>query len=330
MDKKNALLTVLATIILGFTVYLADVSRVLSAIKSANKYYLFLSLLLGILILFLRSKVWHSFFEKLNLGISQSRSFKLFSTGEFLNNVTPFGQAGGQPLMAYIISDNSDSKYEESLATVVSADFMTGFPLLTFGLLSAIYFSLNGLESETVSQVAIFSVVAITFTSGLVYTLWFKAGKIEAVILRVFERIIPWDPWIQKIDNALDNIQETFETFGDDPRGLVKPGIYAHISFITDISVLYIVLLSLGVSVNPLYLFLAFPIANLSKSAPTSGGSGVYELTLASILSVTLGIEFAVAVASALLYRLTTYWVAIVVGYFFFSKLNHSSLEEKI
>lgn len=330
MDIRQISATFLATLVLLFTVYFADISKVLSSIQSANKYYLAIIFPVGFLILFLRSKVWHSFFQKLELGISQGRSFKLFSAGEFLNNVTPLGQVGGQPFMAYIISDNSGSEYEKSLATVISADFMTGFPLLIFGFLSAIYLVFNGIQSQTVIQVAVFSVFAISVTTGIVYALWFRSGTIESIILRICERVIPWKKLVKRIESVLENFQETFDTFGDDPKGLVKPSIYAHLSFFADVMVLYLVLLSIGVSVSPLYLFLVFPIANLSKSAPTSGGSGVYELALASILSVIIGIPFSDAVAAALVYRIPTYWLAIFIGYFFFSKMNYSSAEGKI
>lgn len=322
MDRKYLFWTAVATVILLGTLYLADFQKVLSAISNADKIYLGVSMLIGVSVLFFRSRVWHSFFQNLELDITSKESFMLFSAGEFLNNITPLGQAGGQPFMAYIIKNNTEASYERSLATVISADFMTGFPLLAFGLISAVYFLFNGSHSSIITQVGIFTIFVLIIGGGFVYTLWFKAGKIEAMILKIAERILPREKWAKKIEKMLEKVESTFHTIGKEPRKLVKPSLYANISFFADVLVLYVALISLGVVINPLYLFLAFPIANISKSAPTSGGSGVYELVLASVLVALLGIDFSTAVASAFIYRFSTYWVAIFIGYFSMSKLN--------
>jgi len=301
-------------LILGLTVYFADFSKVLKALAQAERTYVYMTLFLGVMVLLFRSRVWFEFFRKLELEISSLKSFNLFSAGEFLNNVTTLGQAGGQPFMAYVISNNVDLEYEKSLATVISADFMTAMPLLSFGTLSTIFLFFNGASRQLVARAGFASVTAISIASFLVYFLWFKNGYIESKILRLSERVIRKDYLITKLEAKLNRVEETFETIGQNVTDLKLAAFYAHFSFALDVLVLYLALTSLGASINPLYLFIIFPIANLSKSFPTSGGSGAYELVLASMLSAILGLEFSSAVGAALMYRIATYWQAILIG----------------
>jgi uncharacterized protein (TIRG00374 family) len=314
--SKNKFWTLVATVVLLFTVYIADVRQVVAAVRSARPVYIAGTVVLGVFILFLRSRVWYVFFKNLGAVISSVKSFRLFSAGEFLNNVTPLGQAGGQPFMAYVVSDNTRMNYEEALATVISADFMTAFPLLSLGMVAGGYFLFVGVESQIVAHTVVFSLMAIVGGTVLVYMLWFKAGTVESVIQRVLGKVLWRQRWEEILAEKLDNVEKTFEAIGAEPRKLVAASVYAHLAFFVDMVVLYIVLRSLGYTPGLFYLFLAFPVANLSKSAPTAGGSGVYELALASILTVILSIDFSAAVAAAFLYRFSTYWVAIVVGYF--------------
>lgn len=48
----------------------------------------------------------------------------------FANYTTPFGQAGGEPFIAYVLSADTEASYEESLASVSTADLMHLLPFL--------------------------------------------------------------------------------------------------------------------------------------------------------------------------------------------------------
>ncbi len=328
VKRKDLLGIVAATIVFIVVLYLADIEKVLSALFSADRAIFVVCIITGSLVLIIRSQVWAAIFEGLDMDISSFDSFLMFSGGEFLNNVTPLGQAGGQPFMAYVISDNSDMEYEESLAMVLSADIMTGFPLLSFGLISGGYLIYTGIAYQYAGRIAVSSAVIILLGSVIVYLLWFRSGTIEDRIFWLCERVIPSERLIEKIESWLENIEQTFEKIGDEPRELIPPVIYAHMAFLFNIVTMFLAFYSIGVYVNPLYLFLVFPIANLSKSAPTSGGSGVYEVVLASIISLILGTAFATALAAAFIYRISTYWLAILIGYISISKLNYSGLTD--
>src|SRR5699024_7986691 len=63
----------------------------------------------------------------------------VYTATMFANNVTPFGQAGGEPISAYFISNATDTEYETGLAAIASVDaihFVPSISLAAIGLAS--------------------------------------------------------------------------------------------------------------------------------------------------------------------------------------------------
>ena len=144
-----------ATGIFVFLIQMADPAKILSAFRDANLFYVFLSVLSGFGVLLAWTLNWRNFFQVSDISCSFPRTFQLFSAGQFLNSVTPLGQFGGQPFMAYLISKHSDTSYEKSLATVMSADVLAIIPLSTFVILGYSYITITGTVSGELTRMSI-------------------------------------------------------------------------------------------------------------------------------------------------------------------------------
>ena len=319
--KKIIWFLVATGIIVGL-IYFANVKEFIEALQSASIPLLIPALASGMAVFLVFGYTWHRFLTKVDIEVSYFDSLKLFMAGQFMNSITPLGQFGGEPFMAYIIRKNTDTSYEKAFSTVFSADIVNGIPVLTFVLGGSFYLMLFSSINDVILQ-TVYAGVGLTFLGGLiVYLLWFKAGVIENYILgilRFFSNLTGMgDSLVSGAEERLNKVQESFETIGENPRHLFETAVIAHLSFVLQVICLYFIMLSLNqtVEITPLYFIIA--IAGLANFAPTPGGSGAYEATMTGILIFFLGVDKEIAAAIAILFRLTTYWPGLIIGYLSF------------
>ena len=55
-----------------------------------------------------------------------------------VNNLTPSGRGGGEPVRAYILSKNSEYHFKDTFATVVADRAMDTFPFLLLAIVTII------------------------------------------------------------------------------------------------------------------------------------------------------------------------------------------------
>ncbi|MFB6245686.1 MAG: YbhN family protein [Candidatus Nanohaloarchaea archaeon] len=308
-----------STLIIGGMIYLADVSKFLEAIQRAELLYLALALLLGLSVFPIWAYVWYSFFDTMNLQIPYVRSLKVFMAGSFMNAVTPLGQFGGEPVMAYLISRNTESSYEKAFSTVLSADIVNAVPIFTFVIGGAFYLLAFGSMNQVVVQTLYIALLTTVVGGAAVYLLWFEAQKIETLVVGVMRAVSGalgrGEKYVESAEERLEEVQRSFRTVGENPRHLMKVAAVSHLGHLSQILCLFFVLLSFGHSPDftPLYFIIA--LSGLANFSPTPGGSGTFEAAMASLISVFLPVSFATGLSVAIVFRLTTYWPGILLGY---------------
>ncbi|MFC6726593.1 flippase-like domain-containing protein, partial [Halobium palmae] len=77
----------------------------------------------------------------LGVDLPPHKAFLVFAGAMFSNNVTPFGQAGGEPVTALLISRVADAEYERGLAAIASVDTLNFVPSITLALAGVTYFA---------------------------------------------------------------------------------------------------------------------------------------------------------------------------------------------
>ena len=307
------------TLIMAGLIYFTGVERFLQALKTARLTYILYALVLGLSFYGILSYVWYSFFRQLSIEGSFHQVFRLFMSGQFLNFITPVGQFGGEPLMAYIISDNTDSSYEKALSTVISADIINAIPALTFLLGSFIYLFLIGDFTSFLWKMLFVSVILGSAVSAVIYLLWFDAGRIESFILGLIEKLVEavgkGESILESAEERLSRVEDAFQEVGESRRHLVEVLLIAHLGFTMQAGVLYFVLLSLGVESNLLVLFPILVFSVIGTYSPTPGGSGTTEAVMATFISMFVSVDLSLAVVASILFRLTTYWPGLILGY---------------
>lgn len=320
-----------ATLIVAVLAYVADLDKFLSALQSADLRFFAVALVFGVSIFTVWSFVWYSFFTRMEIDASFYKTYRMFMSGQFLNFITPVGQFGGEPLMAYIISRNTESSYEKAFSTVLSADIINAIPAFTFILGGAVYLVFFGSLNQMIVQTIYLAILTVIVGGITVYALWFKAGAIESFVLWMLENITSLigrgEHLVEKAEERLDKVQDAFETVGENPRHLLKVAIVGHAGFLLQIGSLYFVLLSLGIYSDFVPLYFVIVLSALGNYSPTPGGSGTMEGLIAGLLTVFVGISFSTALVAAILFRMTIYWPGLLIGYLSLTSIEKGAIE---
>lgn len=324
-----------AILFLGL-LYIADVNKFIDALESANLYLLIPALILGLSTYVIWGITWHMFFNQMEIKSGFVKTLEMFMAGNFLNSVTPLGQFGGEPFMAYIVSKNTDSSYERSLSCVVSADIVNAVPFVTFLAGGVAYLFFFSSVNNLIMQATYVSIVLGTLGGIIVYLLWFDEELLEKYIFMALDYLEKYTSFGSKLTKIakgkITAAKSAFLEAGKNPELLLKAMLITHLTFITQIASLYFILLSLGLEPMIPAIYFTLMLAGLATFSPTPGGSGTFEAAFAGMFLLFYSVNFATALTTAILFRLMTYWPALLIGYLAFIKLStpdRSELDSK-
>jgi uncharacterized protein (TIRG00374 family) len=248
----------------------------------------------------------------------------VFSAAVFSNNVTPFGQAGGEPVSALLISEAADTEYETGLAAIASVDTLHFVPSIGFAI-GAFTFAAAGavrLGRNLLFAAGAVGALAIALPVGA-FLGWRYRYELEAVVIRALTpvvrtigRIVPrWrPPSPADIEERIEGFFTSIDRVASDRQALLTATGFSALGWLALGAALWLSLYSLGYTVPFSAVMLAIPVSMVAGIMPLPGGSGAIEWVMAVLLVPTSGVPFAVATSAVLLYRGATYWLPILVG----------------
>ncbi|AOV94700.1 hypothetical protein AQV86_02125 [Nanohaloarchaea archaeon SG9] len=311
----------ITTVIFAGLIYFADVGDFVEAIRSIDPFYMFLAFISGMSFFLVFGYIYHSFFQQLGFNSSRMNSLKLFMAGNFMNSITPLGQLGGEPFMAYVVSSNTEATYEKSLSTVMSADIINAIPFVTYASAGIVYIILFSTITEAI-KTGIYAVILLNILLvTTAYLAWFKTDKVEAKIHEALDYVGDKIKYTEKVVPPLkERITETrkaFQKAGEDRRHLLKVTLVTHIAPVVQLLSLYFILVGLGLNPHFVGIYFTVVLAAIAMFSPTPGGSGTFEAAFSGLLLAFFPetITAATAVAASVLFRLTTYWPGLLLGY---------------
>lgn len=332
MNFKRIGWIAVSTGIIAAMVYFADLSSVLSHLGSADKSILVAAIGVGLLTIPVWTNSWYNLINRVGGEVNFYQALRLFTAGNFLNAVTPLGQFGGEPLMAYVIKKNTDLEYEDAISAVISADIINAIPILTFVAGGSVFMLFSGSINSLIVEISYIALIVTVIGGSLAYLLWFRSGFIESRIVSALRKVTGvvgrGESYVDGVEERMEGLQEAFRTVGEEPVDLLKISIIAHLFFVFQVFSLYLVMRSVGVETTFAPLYFVLPVASLANFSPTPGGSGTYEAVMATVLTTFLGVGGSVAVTIAILYRFTTFWPSLVIGYASFATLSHFDGDE--
>jgi len=299
--------------------YVADTDTFLGALGRVNGSTFGVAVAVGLSSLFVWAWVWHRFFGQLGITATASKTVRLFFSGHFLNSITPLGQFGGEPVMAYIIADTTDTEYEGALAAVVSSDMVNAVPFFTFTIGGVAYLSLFGSLHGFLFDVGWVALLILLIGGGLAYLLWSPDGTLGRAVLGLLsaiERRVSWgETVLHSLQDGVRRTEALFERAGRDSSFLLTTILGSHLAIVAQIVSLYIVFLAMGLDPTFVPLYFIVNLSTIATLSPTPGGSGTYEAAFSWLMTLFYSVDLATALTAAVLFRLTTYWPGLVVGF---------------
>lgn len=327
MDRDQIRATVLGFLgtlgVLGLLVWQLDLGKLLGELSRAEP----LSLAAVVVLILCWLAAWgialRTVLGILGVDIAPQTAFLIFNGAMFSNNVTPFGQAGGEPVTALLISKVADTEYEKSLAAIASVDTLNFFPSIAFALLGAGYYATKitfARELRIATGIAVVLAVAVP-TAG--YTAWRRRESLSRFLIdsltpriQRLTRIVPRvpEPSQESIAHRIDHFFGAIERVATDPKGLAISLSASTLGWVGQMIALWLAFRAIGTPVDIAVIAFAVPLGAIAGAAPTPGGSGFIEAVLTGLLTVLLGIPAATVGAAVLIFRSAVFGVPVLIG----------------
>ncbi|MFC6940452.1 lysylphosphatidylglycerol synthase transmembrane domain-containing protein [Salinirubellus sp. GCM10025818] len=312
-----------ALVVLGLLVGLVGVGRVVDALSRADPV-----VLVGVLAV---ATVWMTAWGlslRTVLGILGSAiparvAVLVFTAATFANNVTPFGQAGGEPVTALFISRTADTEYETGLAAIASVDSLNFVPSILLALVGIGYFSATVAFGRRLQYAAV-AVAGLAVGIPLVgIYAWNNRYRVEATVVRLLTPIIRWfgrvlprrdPPDVHVIEARIERFFHAIERVTGDRRRLAMALGFSALGWLCLSGSLWLSLYALGYPTPFAAMLVVVPIGAIAGITPLPGGLGGVEAVLVALLVPTTGVTVAAATAAVVIHRTATYWLPVLVG----------------
>ena len=337
MDRKTVLLLVVSVLILLGMLYFVGIDEVIAALKMADLNLIALAIGVQIFTYFLYTWRWKILNKIAGIDASIKKLLPMVLVGLAVNNITPSGRGGGEPVRAYLLYKNEKgSTFDETFAAVVADRALDTFPFVLLAALTissmAVFFDFD-IWLLAVMVLAVIAILALLF--AIIY-MCINPGfgrKVEGWIISLVRRFYKKNSESveNSIHDAIAGFQHTMIVLMSNRKGLVYTLTLSFAIWAFEILRVYLVFLAFGADVNLIVIGEVFIVSCLVGMIPLlPGGLGTVD-GLMILLYSAAGIPASVSAAATVIERLISFWMATMLGmavlpYFGSSVLNNISL----
>jgi len=325
---QNRLVTlasfVVALVALSALVWAIGSGEVRDALLAADRAVLPALFLVAVVWLSSWGLVLWTVLRALGHPLSAPRAVVVFSAAVFANNVTPFGQAGGEPITAMLIAGETGGEYETGLAAIASVDTLHFVPSISCAILGFVYIVLEAAQlTRDVLVAAAGAVALVTVIVTAVTVGWRHQRRIEAAavglvtpLLRAVGRLVPrhTPPDREEVEHRVAGFFEGVGRVADDRQTVAVAMAFSALGWVALAASLWLSLYALGYVVPIAAPLFVVPIGSIAGVTPLPGGLGGLEAAFIALLVPTAGVPASVATAAVLIHRGATYWFPTLVG----------------
>ena len=319
-DRRTLAKIVAGFVVAGVLVYLLGVvvglGDVRLALAAADLEWLALACASTLVGLAAWGKAWQVVLAVVGVEVSFRRLVVTYLSATFANYITPFGQAGGEPFIAFVLSQDTGASYEDSLASVVIADLLNLLPFFNFAALGLAVLLVRARLPDVIRPLA-FGLAGIAVAiPALAYVGWNHRAGVERWALRLLAPVVErTDRFsVEGVRARIDRFYASLELIAAEPRELAYALVFSYTGWLFFALPLYVAALTLGLRVDPLLVLFIVPASTIAGFVPTPGGLGGVETALVVLLVALAPVSGGEAFALATVYRVASYWFALVVG----------------
>lgn len=319
MDKKSAFFLLISLLILAAMIYLVGVNEVINALKIANLTYIGVAVAIQVFVFYLYTLRWQILNRLADMDVSIKKLIPMTLVGLAVNNITPSGRGGGEPVRAYILSREEGFPMEETFATVVADRALDTIPFALLAIITivgmAFYFDFD----LWLLIVMIIAVVLIVVALSLIIMMSVNPDfgkRVDGWIIRLVRRFYKKnsEELEEKIHSVVFGFQDTMKLVISNKRVLYYALPLSFLIWILEIFRVYFVFLAFGAVISPIIIGEVFIVASLVGMIPLlPGGLGVVDGMMVVFYSAA-GISPSLSAAATVIERLISFWLATILG----------------
>lgn len=320
MDYKKVFgLLLVGIIILAAMIFFIGPGEIMTALKQANIYYVLLAVILQFIIMGLWDIKWSVLLTGLDIPHKKLPLFAMLLVGLAVNNLTPSGRGGGEPVRAYLVSKSSGVGFRKTFASVMGDKLFDTFPFALLAIVAMLYLITEVHLSQT--MVITLIVALIVFVILLVLLVYICINeelgiKVISWIFRQLRRFMSrdLDSYENKALAAIAGFQGSLVYIMSERSVFIKAIGIAFLVWFLEIMRVYVVFLAFGVHVSIGMVAAVFLLSTLVGMIPAlPGGLGAVDGIMILVYSMA-GISPFISTAATLVERLISFWMVSVLG----------------
>ena len=166
------------------------------------------------------AKAWQVVLGVVGIPVRFRKLVVTYYAATFANYVTPLGQAGGEPFIAYVLARDTDASYEDSLASVVTADLLNLLPFFTFAAVGMGVLLVRTTLPDEVRGVAVALVVFAVGVPAGAAAGWRVRKRLGRLVVRLVAPVVRRTRFfsVEGLRRRLRELNEAFERIAADPQ----------------------------------------------------------------------------------------------------------------
>lgn len=332
MKYKSLLFLIFGLIIMGVMLWFIGIDQVIQALRMANFLYVLLAVLLQIITYGLYTLRWEIINKLADINADFNKLFPMVMLSLAVNNITPSGRGGGEPVRAYVLKKETDVPFESTFATVIADRALDTFPFIILAILTLILVIFNySLDLWIIFALILAVIVVIIVVVSIIYM---------SINESFGEKIINGLVWLlykfskrntenrkEQLINAVQGFQETMRITISDKNLLYYALPLSFLIWILEILRVCVVFMAFGYPISPLIIAESFILSVLIGFIPVlPGGVGLIDGTMI-LLFASAGIPSGISAAATVVERLISYWMTTFLGLLTIPKFGISVLD---
>lgn len=319
MDKKTLFFLGISLVILALMLYFVGIDQVINALKIAKLEFIAIAIAMQFFTFFLYALRWKILNNVAGINVGIKKLLPMVLVGLAVNNITPSGRGGGEPVRAYILSREESYPMEETFATVVADRALDTFPFIVLAVLTIIGMTLSFNFDTWLLVLMVVAVIAILIV--LILLIYMSVNpkfgqRIEGWIIGLVRRFYKKnsEEFEEKIHDVIAGFQDTMKMVISNKKVLYYAMPLSFVIWIFEILRVYFVFMSFGAVVSPVVIGEVFILACLAGMIPLlPGGLGAVDGIMILFYSAA-GITASISAAATVIERLISFWMATIIG----------------
>ncbi|WP_304105804.1 UPF0104 family protein [Methanobrevibacter ruminantium] len=332
-NKKVLIFLLFGLAIMGVMLYFIGIDEVIEALKLSNLWLVLLAIAIQIFTYFLYTWRWNIINKTANMNLGIKKSLPMVLVSLAVNNITPSGRGGGEPVRAYLLAKEGHFKFEDAFATVIADRALDTFPFVLLAILTIIgiifTFSLD------IKLIAFLVIMVTLITVGVILLLYVCINeafgvKLTSLIIKIVSRFYKKfnESNEKRIIEAVKTFQARMNALLRDKSILYYALPLSFVIWIFEILRVYVVFLAFGAKVSPIIIGEVFILASFVGMVPLlPGGLGAVD-GIMILFYANAGITASLSAAATVVERLISFWMTAFIGLIFLTMFGTSVLDK--